>query len=163
MWLARWASTCRSVSTKNPRLTLSPSRPAISPNPKAPAYHSGFSREGRAPSSSSRWRVHAKWSPSSTLASINCWRKAGSWVLKACAAYSAWAHTSPTWLTRISAPASSLSGADSLVASPATVGQGRLACGLANKVRSALSAPLSKLSVGVIALDIRCQFSSKKH
>jgi putative redox protein len=78
-------------------------RPASRPMPKAPAYHSGLSSEG-APSSSSRCasrpggRFPRRWPRS-------CRRSAGSRVASACAVYSAWAQTSPTWLTRIKAPA----------------------------------------------------------
>ena len=50
-WPARCCSTWRSVSTTKPRLTASPARPASRPMPKAPAYHSGFSRLVRSPSS----------------------------------------------------------------------------------------------------------------
>ena len=45
-WPARCCSTWRSVSTTKPRLVASPSRPANTPMPKAPAYQSGLSRLG---------------------------------------------------------------------------------------------------------------------
>jgi len=55
---------------------------------------------GRDPSSSSRCAVHAKWSVSSTQARVKWAQSAGFLVEKASAVYKAWAHTSPTWLTR---------------------------------------------------------------
>ena len=62
---SRWCSTWRSVSTTKPRLSASPARPATRPMPNAPAYQSGLSRLGRAPSSRSRSAVQARWSVSS--------------------------------------------------------------------------------------------------
>jgi hypothetical protein len=52
----------------------SPRRPASRPMPKAPAYHSGFSRLGRSPSSSRRCSVQARWSSSSRAAWSACAR-----------------------------------------------------------------------------------------
>jgi hypothetical protein len=72
------ASTWRSVSTTNPRLVRSPSRPATRPRAKAPAYQSGLSSDGRSPSSSRRSRVQARWSVSSRAACSKCVRSAGS-------------------------------------------------------------------------------------
>ena len=48
------------------------------PMPNAPAYQSGFSRLGRAPSSCSRSAVQARWSVSSRAACSNWRRKRGS-------------------------------------------------------------------------------------
>ncbi len=68
-------------------------------------------------------------------------------VRAACAVYKACAQTSPTWLTRISAPASDFSSAVSSVVSPANVGQGREARGRANKVRNDASAVATSRSM----------------
>ena len=61
----RCPSTCRSVSTTKPRLTRSPKLPARAPMAKDPAYHSGFNRLGREPSSDRRSSHQARWSVSS--------------------------------------------------------------------------------------------------
>lgn len=59
-WPSRWPSTWRSVSARNPRLHLSPSKPAAAPSANEPAYHNGLSRLTRPPSSSIRSAVHAR-------------------------------------------------------------------------------------------------------
>jgi putative redox protein len=59
---------------------------------------------GPVPSSRRRWAVQARWSVSSRAAACMRWRSSGVRAVSACAWYSAWAQTSPTWFTRISAP-----------------------------------------------------------
>jgi putative redox protein len=81
---------------QSPGSRRSPNRPASSRGRNAPAYQSGLSSEGRAPSSSRRAWVQARWSVSSRAACRKCVRRAGLRVAAACAVYSACAQTSPT-------------------------------------------------------------------
>ncbi|MNV65842.1 hypothetical protein D3C71_1585640 [compost metagenome] len=125
---------------------------ATSPSAKAPANHSGFSRLGRAPSASRRCWVQARWSVSSRAASSRWAWSAGSRVMAACAVYRACAQTSPTWLTRISAPASFFWVGSSAPSSMPRAGVGSDARGVAKSVRSAVSAAISKESMEAFRL-----------
>ena len=146
-WLPRWAETWFSVSTTKPRLAASLNLAAIVPMAKAPANHSGFSSEGLPPRACRRSRVHARWSISSRAACSRCSRSSMSLVTMAWALYRAWAHTSPTWLTRIKAAESlRCSSLKSASAIPAA-GERSEATGSANRVRRAASAAVRNLSM----------------
>jgi hypothetical protein len=71
-------------------------------------------------------------------------------VASACAVYSAWAQTSPTWFTRIRLAERDFSASVNSVACPGRVGQGLEACGWANSVRKAVSQAISKWSVVLV-------------
>ena len=116
-----------------------PARPASRPMPKAPAYHSGLSRLARSPSSASRCCVQARWSVSSRAAWSISRRSSSLRAVSACAWYSACAQTSPTWLTRISAPESRRSPSPRSSSGRRPAGLGRAACTAPETVRRALS------------------------
>ena len=67
-------------------------------------------------------------------------RNRSSRAVRACAWYSAWAHTSPTWSTRINAPESLRSAGDRVDSS--ALGDGRAACAPPASVRNAWSAEM---------------------
>jgi hypothetical protein len=103
-WPARCCSTWRSVSTTKPRLA----RVAQAARPAG-----RWQRRRRTTAGSAGWpgrpvrarrSVQARWSVSSRAAVLHALAQFGVRAVSACAWYSAWAQTSPTWLTRISAP-----------------------------------------------------------
>src|SRR5688572_13530498 len=122
-----------------PRLARSPASPASAPMATDPAYHSGFSRLGREPSSSSRSRHQARWSPSSAAARRRASRVSAARAVNACPWYSPWAAISPAWLTRMS-PAACRRRAGSAGPAAGFPGVGRLPEGLPKLAERPLSA-----------------------
>ena len=139
---ARCASTWRSVSTTKPRLTRSPSAAGH----QADAEGAGVPERIEQARAARRVRRSRSRGPGEVVGLLarrparTARAAPGRGVASAWALYSAWAQTSPTWLTRINAPDSLARPASAQVRCIGARATAALACAPPDSVRSASSA-----------------------